>query len=320
MSISPASAFSASYSFLGWAWIPLVLFAALAQTARNAAQRSLTEQAGTLGATLVRFLYGLPFAAAWVAVLQALPATTAPVAHFGAVYFAWLVAGALGQIAATACLLAAMKTRQFVVGVAFSKTEVLQVALFGALFLHEVPGWIVFGAMVLATAGVGLLSLPRAAASAGGAALAWDGRSALYGLASGACFAVSAVGYRGASLQVAALSPWLAGAWGVMWAQAIQSLILLAWLGLRSPRTLRIIAGAWRISSLAGLAGALASIGWFTAFSMRSAAEVRTLGLVEVFFSYLVSRRLMREELSRNEKWGLLLVLLGLVGCVLSTN
>ncbi len=317
MSISSASASSASLSFLGWVWIPLVLFAALAQTVRNAAQRSLTEQAGTLGATLVRFLYGLPFAAAWVAVLQALPATTAPVAHFGAGYFAWLLAGALGQIAATACLLAAMKTRRFVVGVAFSKTEVLQVALFGALFLHEVPGWLAFCAMVLATAGVGLLSLPRSAASMGGAALAWDGRSALYGLASGACFAVSAVGYRGASLQVPGLSLWLAGAWGVMWAQTIQSLILLAWLGVRSPHTLRVIAGAWRVSSLAGLAGALASIGWFTALSIRSAAEVRTLGLVEVFFSYLVSRRLLREELSRNEKWGLLLVLLGLVGVCL---
>src|SRR5205085_12172356 len=76
-------------SFLAWAWIPLVLFAAMAQTARNAAQRSLTEQAGTLGATLVRFLYGLPFASAWVLALQTLPATTAPVAHFGAAYFAW---------------------------------------------------------------------------------------------------------------------------------------------------------------------------------------------------------------------------------------
>ncbi|MET0210140.1 MAG: EamA/RhaT family transporter [Burkholderiaceae bacterium] len=305
-----------SSSFLAWAWIPLVLFAAMAQTVRNAAQRSLTEQAGTLGATLVRFLYGLPFAAAWVLALQTMPATRAPVAHFGVAYFAWLVAGALGQIAATACLLAAMRTRHFVVGVAFSKTEVLQVALFGTLFLHEVPGWIALCAMVLATLGVGLLSLPRRGAGIG-APLTWDGRSALFGLASGAGFAISAVGYRGASLQVPELTPWLAGAWGVMWAQAVQSIILLTWLGLRSPQVLGVVTRAWRVSTIAGLAGALASIGWFTAFSMRPAAEVRTLGLVEVFFSYLVSRRLMREDLSRNERLGLLLVLLGLVGICL---
>src|SRR4051812_41947424 len=108
-------------------WIPIVLWAALAQTARNAAQRSLVAQAGALGATLARFLYGLPFALAYVAALHAVPATAAPVPHFTAGYFAWLTLGAIGQLAATACLLAAMKQRNFVVGVAFSKTDALQV-------------------------------------------------------------------------------------------------------------------------------------------------------------------------------------------------
>ena len=54
--------------------------------------------------------------------------------------------------------------------------------------------------------------------------------------------------------------------------------------------------------------GALASIGWLTAMALRPAAEVRTLGLLEVLFSYLVSRRLFKEQLSRNERAGLLLV------------
>src|SRR3981189_722762 len=48
---------------LPWAWIPITLGAALAQTLRNAAQRHLTGDLGALGATLVRFFYGLPFAA-----------------------------------------------------------------------------------------------------------------------------------------------------------------------------------------------------------------------------------------------------------------
>ena len=62
---------SSAVPFMTYAWIPIVLWAALAQTARNAAQRSLVAQAGTLGATLARFLYGLPFAAAWVLLLPA---------------------------------------------------------------------------------------------------------------------------------------------------------------------------------------------------------------------------------------------------------
>ena len=297
---------------MNWWWVAIVFAAAIAQTARNAAQRSLVAQAGTLGATLARFLYGLPFAAAWVLVLHTLPATSASIPSFHPGYFGWLMLGAIGQLGATACLLAAMKQRNFVVGVAYSKTDALQVAVFASLFLHELPGWTTMGAIGLATAGVVMLSLPRKPVGPPGGS-AWGGWAALYGLGSGAGFALSAVGYRGAALQLPEVSPWLIGAWGVLWAQAAQSLLLGGWLAVRSREALRAIATAWRVSTVAGLAGALASIGWFTAFALTSAANVRTLGMVEVVFSYLVSRRLMREKLSPAEQAGLLLVLAGLL-------
>lgn len=303
-----------SPSVLAWAWVPIVLWAALAQTARNAAQRSLVAQAGTLGATLARFLYGIPFAIAWVVLLHAVPATDGPVPHFHAAWFAWLLLGAVSQLAATALMLVAMKQRNFVIGVAYSKTDALQVALFSTLLLHELPGWVTMLAMALATAGVVMVSLPQKAGEADvGGVRAWTGKAALYGLASGACFAFSAVGYRGAALQMADVSPWLAGGWGVLWAQSIQTLLLGSWLLLRSPAALRAIASAWRVSTVAGAAGALASIGWFTAMAITSASNVRTLGMVEVVFSYLVSRRLMREKLTAMEQAGLALVVAGLL-------
>jgi drug/metabolite transporter (DMT)-like permease len=294
-----------------WLWLPIVLWAALAQTARNAAQRSLVAQAGTLGATLARFLYGIPFAALWVAVLHLLPATAAPLPRFDAGYFGWLLLGALGQLAATAFLLSAMKERNFVVGVAYSKTDALQVALFGSVFLRELPGGWTLLAIALATAGVVMLSLPQKAAVVGGRA--WTGRAAWFGLASGAGFALSAIGYRGAALQLPESTAWMVGAWGVLLAQTLQTVLLGGWLALRSPQSLRATVTAWRISTLAGAMGALASIGWFTAFALTTAANVRTLGMVEVVFSYLVSRRLLREKLALAEKRGLALVVVGLL-------
>ena len=98
------------------------------QTLRNAAQRHLTRDLGTLGATLVRFLYGLPFAALWLGIVSigggfAVPAPSAAFA-------VWVTAGAVGQIAATALLLRAMAERNFAIGVAYSKTEIIQVAVF----------------------------------------------------------------------------------------------------------------------------------------------------------------------------------------------
>ena len=297
-----------------WLWVPVVLFAAAAQTVRNSAQRSLTAQVGTLPATLVRFLSGLPFAALYLLALYALGDGPRALPRFSGVYFGWVALGAFFQVAATAALLLAMKERNFAVAVTLSKTEVLQVALFASLFLNELPTPLALVAMVLATAGVLMLSLPPRGQVF--TLSAWASRSSLYGLACGACFALATIGYRGGALELARLgeaSPWLSGAWGVLIAQTMQTLGLGAWVALRTERGLAPLLGVWRVSLLAGGMGAAASLAWFTAYAMQAAGPVRTLGMVEVAFSYLVSRRLLSESLTRPEKIGMGLMLAGLV-------
>lgn len=289
-----------------WAWIPIVIGAAFMQTIRNAAQRSLITELGTLAATLVRFLYGLPFALVWLLLVLGLSGAGAKDGpDFSIAYLAWLAGGAVSQLAATALLLLAMTQRNFIVGVTFSKTEVLQVGVFGVVALQELPTVGGAIAMLVATLGVVLLSLPRAP----GTALAhWRGNAAWFGLASGSCFALASIGYRGAALQWPGVSAWLVGAIGVLLAQVLQTVLLGGWIWLRQPGTMAAIGRAWRLSSVAGMMGAMASIGWMTATALRPAVDVRTLGLVEVLFSYLVSRRLFREQISRKERVGLLLV------------
>ena len=294
-----------------WLWVPITLFAALAQTVRNTAQRSLTQQLGTLPATLVRFLYGLPFAAVFLLLLYVLPAQPPALPHFSAAYLAWITLGAVFQVAATAALLLAMKERNFAVAVTLSKTEILQVALFGAVFLHELPMALALAAMVIATVGVLLLSLPPRGQLL--SLQAWFSKSALYGLACGACFAIAVIGFRGGALALQAQTPWLSGAWGVLVAQTLQSIVLGAWVAFKTPQGIRPIFRAWRISLLAGSMGAAASLAWFTAYAMQSAAAVRTLGMVEVVFSYLVSRRMLSEQFNRAELLGMALMVLGLV-------
>lgn len=294
-----------------WLWVLITLFAALAQTVRNTAQRSLTQQLGTLPATLVRFLYGLPFAAVFLLLLYVLPAQPPALPHFSAAYLAWITLGAVFQVAATAALLLAMKERNFAVAVTLSKTEILQVALFGAVFLHELPTALALAAMVIATVGVLLLSLPPRGQLL--SLQAWFSKSALYGLACGACFAIAVIGFRGGALALQAQTPWLSGAWGVLVAQTLQSIVLGAWVAFKTPQGIRPIFRAWRISLLAGSMGAAASLAWFTAYAMQSAAAVRTLGMVEVVFSYLVSRRMLSEQFNRAELLGMALMVLGLV-------
>lgn len=223
-----------------WLWVPFTLVAALAQTVRNTAQRSLTGQLGTLPATLVRFLYGLPFAAVFLCLLYVLPAQPPALPDFSAAYVGWIAMGALFQVAATAALLLAMKARNFAVAVTLSKTEILQVALFGAVFLQELPTAFALAAMVMATLGVLLLSLPPRGQIL--SLQAWLSKSALYGLLCGACFAIAVIGFRGGAVALQAPTPWLSGAWGVLIAQSLQSVLLGA--GSRSrPRTVSCPSG-----------------------------------------------------------------------------
>jgi drug/metabolite transporter (DMT)-like permease len=298
-----------------WLWIPITLWAALAQTLRNAAQRGLTARLGTLGATLVRFLYGLPFALLWLWAVLAFTGEAPPAPGPG--FAAWVALGALSQIAATALLLRTMQERNFALGVAYSKTEVVQVALFAFVALGDRVSVAALFAIGCATVGVLLLSpadkeRPLRALLAG-----WTGRPALLGLASGTAFAFAAVGYRGAALSFDGATYLGAAAATLAAALALQTAVLGVWLLAREPT---IVAGAlreWRPSLFAGFMGAAASAGWFTAFAIEAAANVRTLGLVELIFSYVVSLRLFREKLSAMELGGMALIAIGIAGVTL---
>ena len=287
-----------------WLWIPVTIWAAFAQTVRNAVQRGLTAELGTLGATLVRFLYGVPFAALWFFIV--VKATGSPLPSPGGAFLVWVTLGAVTQIAATALLLRTMQERNFALGVAYSKSEVLQVAVFGLVLLGDPLGVAAALAVAAGTAGVLLLS-------PAGWASGFTSRTAVLGLSSGAGFAFSAVGYRGAALALGDTPFLLAAACTLLAAQIIQTVLLGGWLLAREPAVVGRVLRAWRPSLLAGFMGAAASAGWFTAFAIEPAAHVRTLGLIELVFSYAVSRKLFREKLSRRELAGMALLALGVV-------
>jgi len=292
-------------------WIPITIWAAFAQTLRNAAQRHLTAELGTLGATLVRFLYGLPFAALWLVGVQF--AADHEIAAPAWAFYAWVFVGSVGQILATALLLRTMQERNFALGVAYSKTEVLQVAVFGLIFIGDPLSLQTAAAVASGTLGVLLLSPADPDKPLGAMLTGWTSRSALLGLASGTGFAISAVAYRGAALSLGTPSFLLAAAHTLLATQALQTLLLGGWLLARTPSIVGRVLRAWRISLFAGFMGAAASAGWFTAFALQPAAHVRTLGLIELIFSYVVSRRLFKERLGKRELAGMALLGAGVV-------
>ncbi len=290
-------------------WVPVTLVAAAAQTGRNATQRRLTERIGTVGATQVRFLYGFPFAILALALMGL--ATGEAVPGPNGAFLAYALTGALAQILATALMLSAMRERAFSVVTAYTKTEPVQVALFGLLLLGDRLTPVTALAIAVATSGVVLMSVKP------GAGLASSGlRPVVSGIASGAFFALAAIGFRGAILSLEEGSSLMRASTTLVWGLGLQTLILLVWLGLFDRGALMASFRAWRPSLGAGFLGALASQFWFLGFALTTAANVRTLALVEVLMAQAVSHHFMAQRTSRRELAGMALILGG-VGLLL---
>ena len=62
-----------------------------------------------------------------------------------------------------------------------------------------------------------------------------------------------------------------------------------------------------------GIAGGIASLGWFSAMTLQNAAYVKAVGQVELLFSFAVSVLVFRERSSGREVGGILLVSLGIL-------
>jgi drug/metabolite transporter (DMT)-like permease len=289
-------------------WIPFTLIGAAGQVARNAMQRGLTKPLGTLGATHIRFLFGFPFAVVFLLLILAV--TGDRIGWPASGFVPWLLAGSLAQIAGTALMLAAMNEHSFVVTTAYLKTEAIQAAAFGFVFLSDHLTGGKLAGMVIATLGVVLTAL-RPGAQGFGSQGFGSLRPTLLGLFAASALALSAVGYRGAILNVEGVSFVTAASLTLAVALLLQTLVLSAYLVARKPGVMTAIFHLWKPSMLAGFMGAFASLFWFLAFALTPAANVRTLALVEVLFAQVAAHYGMKQSITKREFAGIVLILIG---------
>ena len=294
---------------LPWLWAVFTVIAAFAQTIRNAMQRELTGTLGTLGATHVRFLFGFPFALLFLAGLMLW--TGAPLPHPAWTFWLWVCGGSAAQIAATALMLAAMGERSFVVTIAYIKTEPIQVAVFGLIFLGDVVTLPMMIAILVATTGVVVMST-KPGGMVGGM------RPTLIGLASGGMFALSAIGYRGGILNLGLPNYMMSATFTLAIGLIVTTAMLSAYLLARAPGVMPAIMHVWQRSLFAGFMGAFASQFWFLAFALATAASVRTLALIEVLFAQMVARFAFGQRTTAREAVGMVLVVAGVVLLILA--
>ncbi len=270
-------------------WIPIAVGAASLQVARNALQRGLLPGAGPWGATLVRFLFGLPFSLAFATAAWLLSPGASP--RFSAAYFLACAVGGATQIAATAAMLVSMRRSSFALGTVFQQSSIPLAALVGLAFgerLHPLA----WAGLVAVTAGLMALAWPRQGAGPR------DWSAAGLGLIAGAGFAVSSNAFRQAAIMLDAHHPALAAQISVFCSQAMQSAALVAWLAATDRSALYTAVASGRASLGAGFFGAAGSGLWFTAFAMSPAGPVRAVGVVEMPIAAIAGRRVFAERLA----------------------
>ncbi|MXN66391.1 EamA family transporter [Stappia sp. GBMRC 2046] len=292
-------------------WIPITIAAAFCQNLRSALQKHLKGKLGTTGATFIRFGYGFPFALIYLAGLNLVAGYGLPSPNVE-----FFVAGAVGgicQIIATFLLVYLFSFRNFAVGTAYSKTEPVQAAIFGLLILGETvtPAGVL--AILIGVAGVILISVAQSPLTARNVISSMAGKPALIGLASAAFFGISAVSYRGASLSLGGPNFLMQAAFTLAYVTVFQTIVMAAWMRWREPEQLVASGVNWRAAVFVGLVGVLGSAGWVTAMTLQKVAYVRSLGQIELVFTFLSSWLVFRERIVFQEIVGCVLIVLAIL-------
>jgi drug/metabolite transporter (DMT)-like permease len=278
-------------------WVVLSITAAAAQTVRFALQKILAGgPLSPAAATWARFIWSAPVVVAFmVAYIATTPASTPPIQS---VFWLYAMGGGLAQILATICTISLFKQRAFAVGITFKKTEVMLTALAGLVILGDRLDPL--GAAFIALGFIGVLLLSKPPEGGGifnqGVAL---------GLLSGVFFALSAVGYRGATLAIQSDNTFLVAGLTLACVTTAQSIALGLWLWLREPGQIAATLGSWRRSTLVGLFSLIGSWCWFAAFALQNAAYVFAVGQIELVFSLAVGVLIFRERPEPRELVGM---------------
>lgn len=304
-------------------WIVLAVSGAFFQSIRTAAQRDLNKHLSTMATTYVRSLFGLPFLAAYLLVVMR--ATGQGIPDFNPTFLFYTFIGSMSQVYATALLIRMFTLKNFGVGTMLTKIDVVITAILGALFFGETPSPIGAVSLGVITTGVLLMSLERTQRAASMVARdepkTWRTRlrdvladkALAVALGCAVAFAISFLTYREAALAIGSGSFLWRGAWTVLLAIVIQTVVVGLWLAWREPGLLSRIGPHIGLSSFIGATSAIGSICWFTAFALESASYVRAVGQIEVVFTLLIAAFYYRERISPLELSGITLTIIGVL-------
>lgn len=286
-------------------WVVISIIAAFFQNVRSMLQKHLKASLSTSGATFSRFIFAAPIVLVALAVLVTIGGYDLPKPNW--VFAAYAILGSFAQIAATMLLVYLFGLRNFAVGNAFSKTETIQAAAFGMVFIGDRVTFGAIIALIVSMIGVVLISSTK------GFRNGVFNLPALIGVTSGTAFGISGVSYRAASLSLESGEFFIRAAFTLACVLVFQTVAMGLWLAWREKGQVTRVIQSWRVSAWVGFAGGAASFGWFSAMTLQNAAYVKAVGQIELLFSIATSVLIFREKTSGREVSGIILVSIGIL-------
>jgi len=298
-------------------WIPLTIAAAFMQNLRSALQKYLKAKLTTTGASYVRFLYAMPFALLYLFSVNQFGGH--PIPDVNVKFLIYCLLGGLTQILFTFLLVYLFSFRNFAVGTTYSKTETMQVALLGLILLGDTVSIMGLIAIAISLFGVMVLSVAQTKITVKNLFTSLFEKQSLIGLTCGAFLGASVVFYRGAAWALDDGEIIMRAAFSLTVAVVMQTVIMGIYIRFREPGQWTEVVRNWRPALGVGIAGVLASIFWFSAFTLENAAYVRALGQIELLFTFVASILFFKEKTSPLELVGIFLIAVAII-ILLITN
>lgn len=291
-------------------WIPICIAAGFIQTIRNALQKNLKAHLPTEMVTWVRFIYGLPIAILYIFLLHY---GGSPLPTSNVVFWNYCIIASISQIMGNILLVALFSHRNFVIGVTYSKTEAILSAIIAASLFAEFISVGGFFAIIIGMIGITLISVVEQHTNPRRLLKGIVNKPALIGIASGLCYASAGVFIRQASISLEGGTVLTSSAYTLVFMLGIQTFLLGLWVIYKYRNFMELLIQNLRNSIFIGFTNTLASIGWFTAFTMTQTAYVMAVSQVEVIFSLILTQKLFKESVNRMEMAGMALVVVSIL-------
>ena len=292
-------------------WVLITAIASLSQTLRSVFQKNLIEDVGVLASAYSRFIFALPF----VALLSVLFLDTRELVilkNFSSTTWFFLIAASICQILFTIVLIKLFTLRSFAIGVAFSKTEVIQTTLLEIIIVGFILTSQVLLAIIIGFIGMLFMSKQKLIGNVGYNKLFF--KQVTLGVSCGIFLGLSSVLYKIALDSVTSdliykkvlILSFLA----LAFQSAIFGIYILVTEGTQNALKLMLI---WKRGLPVGFFACAATFCWFYAFSLVDATLVRAVGQLEIVFSVMISFIFYKERITGFELIGMSLITISIL-------